>query len=398
MEIANTLIPRLKPEAPPRQKDQVKSSYQPHLDGLRALAILGVLFEHFGMAMPALLRSGPLSVRFFFVLSGYFITLSLWKLQAEISEQKRGSFLPVCRFYLSRFLRIGPPFYLALIVGALLGIEEVRTNFFWLATFQANNYIAYIGYWPDAISHFWSLAVQEQFYLIWPVIVLTLPKRWFLPTMAAFIFFGFVFRIFCIATDASTFIRWVTLFGCFDSFAVGALIAYLRQSRLLDQMRFLSRTILFAMPLAAFACFFLGRALMTLPENNLFLALTESVDAVFLAWVLSATLVGIEGPYALLLGWTPLVYLGRISYGVYVYHLFVIAIFSPLLVPYGLTENHFAFGRIAILLMLTFALSSLSWHYVEQPFLVWKKALAASPNRKQTPIADAPARGQVAFA
>jgi len=397
MAISSAILPALKSELSPRQQEQVKSSYQPHLDGLRALAILGILFEHFGMALPALLRCGPLSVRFFFVLSGYFITLSLWKLKAEISESNCGSFLPVCRFYLSRFLRIGPPFYLALTVGALLGIAEVRTNFFWLATFQANNYIAYIGYWPEAISHFWSLAVQEQFYLIWPVIVLTLPKRWFLPTMGAFIVFGLFFRLFCIATDAPTLMRWVTIFGCFDSFAVGAMVAYLRQARLLDQIRFLSRTILFAMPLAAFACFFLGRALMTLPENNLFLALTESVDAVFLAWALSMALVGVKGHYARFLSWKPLVYLGRISYGIYVYHVFVIIVISPLLIPYGLTEEHFAFGRIAILLMLTLAVSSLSWHYLEQPFLAWKKTLASVPNRKPEPIA-LPAQPQISFA
>ncbi|MCE0522125.1 MAG: acyltransferase [Methylacidiphilales bacterium] len=394
MAISSADLPLLKPESPPPQKEQVKSSYQPHLDGLRALAILGVLFEHFGVGLPVLLRFGPLSVRFFFVLSGYFITLSLWKLQTEITESNGGgSFLPVCRFYLSRLLRIGPPFYLALILGAIFGIDEVRTNFLWLATFQANNYIAYIGYWPEAISHFWSLAVQEQFYMIWPIVVLTLPKRWFLTTMSAFIVCGLLFRIYCIATDAPTLVRWVTLFGCFDSFAVGALIAYLRQSRVLDQMRYLSKTVLFAMPLVAFGCFFLGRALMTLPEDNLFLALTESVDAVFLAWALSTALVGVKGRYARILSWMPLVYLGRISYGVYVYHVFVIIIFSPLLVPYGLTEDHYAFARIAVLLLLTLVISSFSWHYVEKPFLAWKKALA--PGRKRAP---APAEGQVTFA
>ncbi len=167
-------------------------SYSPHLDGLRALAVLGVLFEHFNMPMPDLIRCGPLSVRFFFVLSGYFITLSLWKVQDEISQKRNGTFWPVSKFYISRLLRIGPPFYLALLIGAIFGIEEVRTNFFWLATFQANNYIAYVGQWPEAISHFWSLAVQEQFYVIWPLVVLTLPRRWFLPAMAAFIVFGLV--------------------------------------------------------------------------------------------------------------------------------------------------------------------------------------------------------------
>ncbi len=100
--------------------------------------------------------------------------------------------------------------------------------------------------------------MQEQFYLVWPLLVLTLPKRWFLPAMIGFIVFGLCFRLFCIATAAPTLTRWVTLFGCFDSFAVGALIAYLRQARLLERMRSLSRTVLFAMPLAAFGCFFLG--------------------------------------------------------------------------------------------------------------------------------------------
>ena len=354
----------------------------PHLDGLRALAILGILFEHFGMILPPLLRCGPLSVRFFFVLSGYFITLSLWKLQAEIAGSNGGSFLPLCRFYLRRLFRIGPPFYLALLVGALFGVEEVRTDLFWLATFQANNYIAWLGYWPNSISHFWSLAVQEQFYLLWPVIVLTLPRRWFLPVMAAFIVFGLVFRFCCIASEASTLTRWVTIFGCVDSFAVGALIAYMKRARLLERMCFLSPTILFAMPLGAFACFFLGRALMTLPENNLFLALTETVDAVFLAWALAAALTGGAGRYIRLLSWSPLVYLGRISYGIYVYHVFVLILISPLLVRFGVTDTHFAFVRIGVFLMLTFAVAALSWHYVEQPFLAWRNQAGSTSGRK----------------
>jgi peptidoglycan/LPS O-acetylase OafA/YrhL len=286
-------------------------------------------------------------------------------------------------------LRIGPPFYLALLVGAIFGIEEVRSNFFWLATFQANNYIAYVGHWPEAISHFWSLAVQEQFYVVWPLVVLTLPRRWFMPTMGAFIVFGLAFRLYCVATNTSMFVRWVTLFGCFDSFAVGALVAYLRQARLLDQIKFLSRTVLFAMPLVAFGCFFLGRALMTLPETNIFIALTESVDAVFLAWALSAAIIGFKGPYARMLEWKPLIYLGRISYGIYVYHVFVIIMVSPLLVPYGLTTDHLAYVRIGVLLVATIAISSFSWHYIEQPFLSWKKALAigAQPTLVPIPVA-----------
>jgi peptidoglycan/LPS O-acetylase OafA/YrhL len=354
---------------------QGKSGYQPHLDGLRCLAIFGILFEHFGLPLPDMLRCGPLSVRFFFVLSGYFITLSLWKVQGEIVAAQGGRFKSISRFYLSRLLRIGPPFYLALVMGALLGIDEVRTNFLWLATFQANNYIAYIGYWPDAISHFWSLAVQEQFYMLWPIIVLILPRRWFIPAMVGFIVFGLGFRIYCIASAAPTLVRWVTIFGCIDSFAVGALLACMRRAKLLEKMHLLSRTVLFALPLAAFSCFYLGRALMTLPENNVFLALTESVDAVFLAWVVAMSIRGVGGPWGRFLGWAPVVYIGRISYGIYVYHVFVIIAISPLLAAWGLSAEQHIYGRIAVLIAVTLAISSLSWHLLEQPFLAWKDAI-----------------------
>jgi peptidoglycan/LPS O-acetylase OafA/YrhL len=352
---------------------KVKSTYQPQLDGLRALAIIGILFEHFDLQLPVMFRCGPLSVRFFFVLTGYFITLSLWRVRGQMDETQQG-FLPLARYYLARLLRTGPPFYLSLIIGALFGIEEVRTNILWLATFQANHYIVHLGYWPDAISHYWSLAVQEQFYFLWPLIVLTLPKRWFLPVMAAFIVFGLAFRIGCIMTNASTITRWVTLFGCIDSFAIGALVAFLKQSSILDKM-WQSRILLVAMPLAAFACFYLGRALMTLPEGNVWLGATETVDGVFLAWLLAASLRGIGGRYGQMLSWSPLVYLGKISYGIYVYHVFIIVLVSPLLIPYGMTAEHNPWARIAVLTGLTLIASSLSWHFLEQPFLAWKNGL-----------------------
>jgi peptidoglycan/LPS O-acetylase OafA/YrhL len=379
MALSSATLPTRKTGHVAAPAPPLKSVYQPHLDGLRALAILGILFEHLDLPLPVMLRCGPLSVRFFFVLTGYFITLSLWRVRGEIADSGDG-FMPLVRYYLARLLRTGPPFYLSLLLGAVFGIEEVRTNFFWLATFQANNYIAWLGYWPDAISHYWSLAVQEQFYFLWPIVVLLLPKRWFLSTMAAFIVFGLGFRIICILDDSTTLMRWVTLLGCIDSFAVGGLVAYLGQTQVLHRM-WQSKRLLFAMPLIAYACFFLGRALMTLPENNVWLALTESIDAIFLAWVLAAALTGMNERYARVLSWAPLVYLGKISYGIYVYHVFIIILVSPLLVPYGLSEDHNAFGRIAVLLGLTLLVSSLSWHWLEQPFLAWKKSMSTGKKR-----------------
>jgi peptidoglycan/LPS O-acetylase OafA/YrhL len=111
--------------------------------------------------------------------------------------------------------------------------------------------------------------------------------------------------------------------------------------------------------------------------------MTVSVDAIFLAWILAASISGMKDRYARLLSWAPLVYLGKISYGIYVYHVFIIILVSPLLVRLGLSETHNAWGRVAILLGLTLAAASFSWHWLEQPFMSWKKAMASGGKRAE---------------
>jgi peptidoglycan/LPS O-acetylase OafA/YrhL len=357
-----------------------KGKYVPYLDGLRGLAILGVLADHFHVPLPPLFHIGPVGVRFFFILSGYFITLSLWKVREADLTSPLHRFGMLLRFYLQRLMRVGPPFYLALAVGALFGIREIWDNFLWIATFNTNHYIVWLGYWPGEISHYWSLAVQEQFYLIWPLFVLTLPRRGFMPCMLVCMVFALLFRIVCITTGTNDVIRWVTLLGCLDSFAMGAVIAYLKQAKLLDKIHLLSRTWMLALPLIAFACYFLGRWMTTLQPNNACLALAESFDAFFLAWLLVSALTGVTGRYSRILGWSPLVYLGRISYGVYVYHVFIIVLLSPFLIAKGLD----VITRSLVLLAVTLALSALSWHWLEQPIIMWKNRLG-EPKRPASP-------------
>jgi peptidoglycan/LPS O-acetylase OafA/YrhL len=375
---------------------RAKSQHQPYLDGLRGVAILGVLADHFHVPLPPLFHVGPVGVRFFFILTGYFITLSLWKVRDAVTESPRDRNFHIGRFYLGRLLRVGPPFYLALLVGALLGIREIYDNFFWLATFQTNTYIVHLGYWPTAISHFWSLAVQEQFYILWPVVVLILPRRWFISFMVGCMIFALGFRVICILSGANEVIRWVTLCGCLDSFAAGALIAYLKESRLLEKIQFLPRAVLLAMPLSAIACYFLARLMTTVSHENVCLALAETFDALFLSWLLVASLGGIKSRYAQFLGWSPLIYLGRISYGVYVYHVFIIILVSPFLIANGLG----VLDRTLILLAVTFAVSSLSWHFLEQPVIAWKNNMTQAPRRAVLPkreAAPAPAFAPTGF-
>jgi peptidoglycan/LPS O-acetylase OafA/YrhL len=374
----------MSPTAPPAHIPKTK--YVPYLDGLRGLAILGVLADHFHVPLPPLFHVGPVGVRFFFILSGYFITLSLWKVREADSKSVLQRFFLLCRFYLQRLLRVGPPFYLALALGALFGIHEVWEHFFWLALFQTNHYIVYLGYWPEAISHYWSLAVQEQFYLVWPLFVLTLPRRGFMPVMVVCMLFALGFRIYCIVTGVNEVMRWVTLLGCLDSFAAGAIIAYLKQARLLEKIHGLPRTLLLALPLTAIACYFLARLMTTMPGDSAWLGLAESFDSFFLSWLLITSLTGVQGKYARILGWSPLVYLGRISYGVYVYHVFIIILVSPFLISQGMD----IYSRSAVLLGVTLAFSALSWRYFEQPIIAWKNALG-TPAPRPEPVKSGPA-------
>jgi peptidoglycan/LPS O-acetylase OafA/YrhL len=377
---------------------RAKTQYQPYLDGMRGVAILGVLADHFHVPLPPILHVGPVGVRFFFILTGYFITLSLFKVReaAAVNPGERSVFLN--RFYLGRILRVGPPFYLALLIGSLLGIHEIYDNLFWLATFQTNNYIVHLGFWPTAISHFWSLAVQEQFYILWPVVVLTMPRKYFFPLMLACMVFALGFRMTCIMSGATEVTRWVTLCGCLDSFAAGALIAYGKERRLLEKIQYLPRAVLLAIPFVAISCYFFARYATELAHDNIYLALAETLDAVFLSWVLVASLNGIKNRYASFLGWSPLIYLGRISYGVYVYHVFIIILVSPYLIANGMD----VISRTLVLLAVTFLVSSISWHWMEKPIIAWKNSLGqppepvVAPQRAETPLASpAPAGGSV---
>ena len=157
-------------------------SYVPALDGLRAVAILGVLVFH---ALPGALRGGFTGVDVFFVLSGYLIT-------SVILHDLRGGSFSIREFYLRRIQRLLPNavltvlFTLALASVALLPSQAVRVakHGLWTIFNLSNLYIwrSVGGYWGDSAAsvpllHTWSLAVEEQFYLLFPVTLLFLSRR-----------------------------------------------------------------------------------------------------------------------------------------------------------------------------------------------------------------------------
>jgi peptidoglycan/LPS O-acetylase OafA/YrhL len=129
----------------------------PSLDGIRGFAVLLVLFYHnISVHIP-----GPMGVEIFFVLSGFLITRLL------VVERDKAGTISIRSFYWRRAVRIFPVFYLYMI--AVAAVDHVTPGYYWSGiTYTLNYYVALHGNQGNTMYHLWSLAVEEQFYLLWP--------------------------------------------------------------------------------------------------------------------------------------------------------------------------------------------------------------------------------------
>ena len=143
----------------------------PCLDGIRALSILAVLFSHLGGTrhayppLPVLASLGILGVRVFFVLSGFLITFLL------LGEYQRSGAISLGRFYRARILRIFPAFYTYLLAIALLKTAGLL-HLPWNDIAISAGFVTDLRLTDWNVGHFWSLSTEEQFYLLWPALLL----------------------------------------------------------------------------------------------------------------------------------------------------------------------------------------------------------------------------------
>ncbi len=151
--------------------------YIPGLDGIRALAVGLVLFEHsvvfdqFSHLYSVGLNAGHTGVALFFVLSGYLITTLL------LREEQRTSFISLRLFYIRRALRLFPVLWVYLFVVALFTLAG------WLPHNPWHSFVSSLFYFRNVVGRghetdqLWSLSIEEQFYILWPLVLIGLPKR-----------------------------------------------------------------------------------------------------------------------------------------------------------------------------------------------------------------------------
>ena len=330
--------------------------YRPALDGLRGIAVLLVMGYHF--FVPGFGGGGYVGVTMFFVLSGFLITAGLVKERAASGRTN------VVAFYGRRARRLLPALIALVVIVLLLGVgrlDEVAPNVAAATLYYANWAQQADPISLEHLSHTWSLAVEEQFYLVWPwLLIATLRRRW-----TAYVA-GAIALIAVAARSAGVHLAELERL---DALMIGCLLAMAATA---GHLRFIPGALgwLGIVALAALAAVSHG------PGWEL--TLGAAATAVLIAALER------PGTLARLFAWRPLVATGRISYGLYLWHFAM----GWQLWPY-IGGWHWLPAAL-LLTTISFGFAAASWRYVERPAMrlaplaaAWLSERRAAANRER---------------
>jgi peptidoglycan/LPS O-acetylase OafA/YrhL len=348
-------------------------AYNPALDGLRAIAILAVVAQHAGI--PGL--SGYHGVTLFFVISGYLITRLLLK------EHDRSGSILLRRFYVRRFARLGPALIVVVAAtwvwlaitgepvasywGGILGSLTYTTDL--IQALSGNGNVGHYFQWS------WSLGVEELFYLVWPISLLLLVKWHRFAVAASVLLAGvvgcWVLRAFLISDGMNHNRFYFAPDTNADALLLGALLA-------LVLVRWPhSRTLRIAgrisgpfglLALVALVWPYSGDALVQIDKGALGQAALASAGLVL--WMATSP----AGHTAAVFSWRPLVLVGKMSYGIYLWNLLTIFIFASIV---GVRPVGSWWGVVWLVALIS--VSYLSWRFIETPLRIrWAPAAASA--------------------
>lgn len=354
--------------------------YNPRLDGLRCIAILGVLPMHF-LANPSFLAyvdTGNLGVKLFFVLSGYLITSILLGYRERVDARRVTVGRALLVFYARRMLRLSPLYY-AYLLMALLLLPGMGDYLGWFLSYLQNFlFAAKPDIYSRYLAHLWTLAVEEQFYLVAPMLLLLTPRRWALGLTIGFVATGIVFRAAGVALGFEQFSIAMMMPAQMDTLGMGALLAVLRrQSGCGTKADLLARWgLIIGLPLTV-ACH-AARALDT-GNTAAFVVENFALGLLFVSLVSSAAN-AVPPPGFRLLELAPLVFLGRISYGIYICHFNVPGLLRDLVLPrLGLALPDSETLRFLLFTGTSIAIAAASFYLYERWFNRLKDAFVLCP-------------------
>jgi peptidoglycan/LPS O-acetylase OafA/YrhL len=411
----------LSPEAPPEEAEPSESAKAalagagaraiPTLDGMRGLAVLLVLMFHFAWTFPGddpgaattlaeklavrahdFLWSGWIGVDLFFVLSGYLITRGL------VAPSKRPLGQRLKMFWMRRVLRIFPLYYAFIIVGTIVAFALagsaawVPGPSYWV--YMQNYALAFDDEVLRWTAHFWSLAIEEQFYFVWPIVAVMVSRRRLVPTILVLVPAVVALRGIMVFKGAqipalshlfhgqegiAKFVYRAT-FTRADGLLLGAFVA-VTQREVAHPVSVAWRRLRFPIFVST-ACALLGLYALAHGLNDYdrrIMALGYVILALFFAASISMCADAVIGERVRrFLSWRPLVACGKVSYGMYIFHWVLVIILVPRLVPMqkGMdvtTQMALVTGVIVGGIALAYVLAEISFRFFETPFLKLKK-------------------------
>ncbi len=385
--------------APPSETRPLHAAPLPQLDGLRALAVAGVMVTHFFYERPGVraLRLGSYGVSLFFVLSGFLITGILLDAREHAARAEAGRLHLLRQFYARRFLRIFPLYYFVLALTAAIGVTAFRDTWPWHVAYASNFYFAHRGSWLAPVTPYWSLALEEQFYLAWPWVVLFVPpRRLFAVVLAGVIACPLARLAMYLSGRVDPFAIGVLPTGSADLLFAGALLAVTARDPAPARMR---RVVCIAGLWFGVPTLALVRVTEALgwPGQTARGVLEVTALAGVFTWVVDRGARGFEGAIGRGLSWAPVAYVGRISYGLYVWHALLSYVSYGVFARVGLHLAPGSLVRAALLTAVSLGVASLSWVVLERPLNELKRHFPYVPHPAQAHRVDvlraAPGRG-----
>ena len=360
----------------------------PQLDGLRGLAILLVLFFHYGWsqleATPGAISASVTrlflwtysGVDLFFVLSGFLITGIL------LDKSSATNFLKI--FYLRRACRILPLYFaliLSFVICAHFLVSDPRFEFLFNNQLPLSSYLLFIQNeamsaanttGPQWLDVTWSLAVEEQFYILLPLLVYLAPRRWLPWLFGALIISAPLLRCFLPLGGLNTYVSapWRA-----DSLMAGSLLAWcVRQPHILRHIRANVRQLYWVLAVLLPFLF-----VISWNGDSRDRAFEHSLYAAFYSALVLVAFVHESSPITRLFSWRPLVWTGTLSYGLYLLHEPISGLVHGFL--RGMPPGIFGFTDLAITLLalsLSFVVAIASYHFIERHFITFGHAFAYS--------------------
>ncbi|MES2431369.1 MAG: acyltransferase [Bacteroidota bacterium] len=361
--------------------------YFKQLDFLRFVAVSLVIIEHWYSPVASdQFMLGRLGVSLFFTLSGFLITNILLGNKENYLEGKATKSSIFKTFYIRRTLRIFPIYYLLLIILYVFSLQGIREKIGWYALYSSNIYIYLHQKWDGMIGPLWSLAVEEQFYLIWPFLILTIPKKHILRFFVICVLAAPVLRIISVYCAEKYFQSSIPMLSmvvltptCLDMFAIGGILAYVLRNK--EQHAYLNS--LFKNSWITLSLAIISFVMLLFKNNYFFYALFPTVFSCFSAMLINRMVIGIKGWGQHIFENRFFLHLGRISYGLYLYH-------GPLplllgLLDFSLSKLHLNISvyeslqtlphvwKISVWVVYLIIIATLSYYLIEKPFNNLKK-------------------------